>query len=222
MDIVIDFDGTCVSHEFPLVGNDIGAVPVLKKLVELGHRLILFTMRSDIQNPVSDEPGIHSNGGTYLTDAVNWFLDNGIPLYGVQSNPTQRTWTTSPKAYGQLIIDDAALGCPLKVDPSISSRPFVDWAKVEECLLPKQEKEVNEVKSASDDFITEHQLESFKIGSHIKVVLDTGSIMCVVSDVDHLTDAPNAIIHYSAIDGTYKGTLTIHKRPQIKFPCHKS
>lgn len=32
MDIVIDFDGTCVTHEFPLVGKDIGAVPVLKKL----------------------------------------------------------------------------------------------------------------------------------------------------------------------------------------------
>jgi len=30
MDIVIDFDGTVVTHEFPKVGRDIGAVPVLK------------------------------------------------------------------------------------------------------------------------------------------------------------------------------------------------
>ena len=30
MIIGIDFDGTCVSHEFPLVGNDIGSVSVLK------------------------------------------------------------------------------------------------------------------------------------------------------------------------------------------------
>ena len=27
MDILIDFDGTCVAHEFPKVGKDIGAEP---------------------------------------------------------------------------------------------------------------------------------------------------------------------------------------------------
>lgn len=32
MDIAIDFDGTCVTHEYPRVGNNIGAVPVLKKI----------------------------------------------------------------------------------------------------------------------------------------------------------------------------------------------
>jgi hypothetical protein len=48
MDILIDFDGTCVAHEFPKVGKDIGAVPVLKALVENGHNLILFTMRSEL------------------------------------------------------------------------------------------------------------------------------------------------------------------------------
>jgi hydroxymethylpyrimidine pyrophosphatase-like HAD family hydrolase len=45
--IAIDFDGTCVSHEYPLVGKDIGAIPVLKELMSNGHRLILFTMRSN-------------------------------------------------------------------------------------------------------------------------------------------------------------------------------
>jgi hypothetical protein len=47
IEICIDFDGTCVTHEFPKVGKDIGAAPVLKELTEKGHRLILFTMRSD-------------------------------------------------------------------------------------------------------------------------------------------------------------------------------
>jgi hypothetical protein len=28
--IAVDFDGTCVTHEYPKVGRDIGAVPVLK------------------------------------------------------------------------------------------------------------------------------------------------------------------------------------------------
>ena len=45
--IAIDFDGTCVTHEYPNVGRDIGAAPVLRKLVENGHKLILWTMRDD-------------------------------------------------------------------------------------------------------------------------------------------------------------------------------
>lgn len=136
MDIVVDFDGTCVSHEFPKVGNDIGAAPVLRRLVKNGHRLILFTMRSD--RPVggsTGDPTISDVTGLFLTDAVNWFKKNKIKLYGIQTNPTQKNWTTSPKAYGQLIIDDAALGCPLKLDISISDREFVDWVKVENYLL---------------------------------------------------------------------------------------
>ena len=47
MTINIDFDGTCVTHEFPSVGKSIGAEKVLKRLVDNGHQLILFTMRSD-------------------------------------------------------------------------------------------------------------------------------------------------------------------------------
>jgi hypothetical protein len=130
MVIAIDFDGTCVSHEFPKVGNDIGAAPVLKRLVEKGHQLVLFTMRSDIENPESQDYNIHTKGGLYLTEAMDWFKENDIPLYGIQSNPTQHKWTTSPKAYAQLYIDDAALGCPLMYDGAISERPFVDWKMV--------------------------------------------------------------------------------------------
>ena len=36
----IDFDGTCVTHEFPNIGKDIGAVPVLRDIVAAGHKLI--------------------------------------------------------------------------------------------------------------------------------------------------------------------------------------
>lgn len=131
MDIVIDFDGTVVTHDFPKVGNDIGAVPVLKELIANGHRLILFTMRSDIVNPKGGDAEIHLESGNYLTDAVDWFKSAGIELFGIQTNPTQHTWTTSPKAYGQIIIDDAALGCPLTYGfPIAHQRPFVDWIKV--------------------------------------------------------------------------------------------
>ena len=83
MIIAIDFDGTCVSHEFPEVGKEIGAPKVLKKLVDKGHQLILWTMRSDVENVYSPEfEGIFT--GTYLTDAINWFKKHDIPLYGIQ------------------------------------------------------------------------------------------------------------------------------------------
>jgi len=97
MKIAIDFDGTCVTHEYPNIGRDIGAVPVLKRLVEAGHKLILNTMRS----------------GPQLEAAVNWFKDHDIPLYGVNEDPGQKEWTQSPKVFANMYIDDAALGCPL-------------------------------------------------------------------------------------------------------------
>jgi hypothetical protein len=134
MDIVVDFDGTVVTHDFPVLGKDIGAVPVLRKLVEKGHKLILFTMRSDGQKEQMIN-GYKMHKGDFLTQALSWFKENDIPLYGIQTNPTQKTWTTSPKAYGQLIIDDAALGCPLIYDKTFHSRPYVDWNRVEEMLI---------------------------------------------------------------------------------------
>ena len=65
MDICIDFDGTAVTHDFPKVGKDIGAVPVLMRLVNSGHRLILFTMRSNVEKVENDgqiEGYQHSTG----------------------------------------------------------------------------------------------------------------------------------------------------------------
>ena len=118
MYIAIDFDGTCVTHDYPRIGKDINAVNVLKKLVDNGHKLILNTMRS----------------GKELKDAINWFKENDIELYGANKNSTQKKWTNSPKVYAHLYIDDAALGCPLKMDLSLSDRPFVDWEAVS-CLL---------------------------------------------------------------------------------------
>jgi len=133
LEILIDFDGTCITHDYPRIGHDIGSIPVLKKLVANGHKLILFTMRSH-------KPFIMFNGSVDfngLNDAINWFEMNDIPLYGIQTNPTQKDWTESPKAFGDLMIDDSALGCPLIHDPAIHHRPFVDWVKVEELLIER-------------------------------------------------------------------------------------
>jgi hypothetical protein len=116
------------------VGLDIGAEPVLRKILDNGHNLILFTMRSDLPYPTYRNEGRELPPGNYLKDAIDWFDERGIPLYGIQRNPSQDSWTSSPKAYGQLIIDDAALGCPLIFNENISGRPFVDWEAVNDMM----------------------------------------------------------------------------------------
>lgn len=134
--ILIDFDSTCVKHNYPKVGNDIGAVPILKELVDKGHKLILFTMRSnDIENQMLPEEH-RTTEKDYLDHAIIWFSDNEIPLYGIQKNPLQHTWTTSPKAHGDLIIDDTCLGIPLKNDGDGIN--YVDWIEVRKLLVDKR------------------------------------------------------------------------------------
>ena len=115
--ILVDFDGTCVEHAFPAVGADIGAQRVLKKLVANGHRLILYTMRY----------------GDNLKEAQRWFSKNNIPLYASQWHPTQKSWTSSNKAHGDLCIDDRNLGTPLREDSR--GKPCVDWDGVESLLI---------------------------------------------------------------------------------------
>lgn len=116
MDIVLDFDGTCVAHEYPKIGKDIGAQTVLRQLISNGHNLILFTMRS----------------GKHLRDAEDWFKHNNLNLFGSQTNPTQSAWTSSPKAYGHIYIDDLALGAPLVYEKGF--KPYINWSEVEKVL----------------------------------------------------------------------------------------
>lgn len=114
----IDFDGTCVEHDYPAVGLDVeGAVEVLRALQSQGHRLILYTMRS----------------GELLDAACRWFKERKIELWGVNENPEQREWTQSPKVYADYYIDDSALGCPIMFVDGVR-RPVVCWAKVRSLL----------------------------------------------------------------------------------------
>lgn len=119
MYICVDFDGTVVDHRYPDIGEPVpGAISWLKKLQRQGARLILFTMRSDSKE-----------GRPLLRDAVLYLEANGIKLYGVNRNPDQDCWTSSPKAYGEVYVDDSAFGCPL-VKPKGFARPCVDWRVV--------------------------------------------------------------------------------------------
>lgn len=68
-----------------------------------------------------------------LQEAVEFMKFNGIILYGVNHNPTQDSWTSSPKAYAHFYIDDAAIGCPL-IYPKNGDRPYVNWHAVTQIL----------------------------------------------------------------------------------------
>lgn len=118
MYIAIDFDGTCVTHEFPEVGKEIGAARVIKRISDAGHKIIVYTMR-DIKT---------------IDDVMKWYDKHDIPIYSSNINPSQKFWTNSRKIYAHLYIDDAALGCPLIYDSTLSDRPFVDWIAVEQYL----------------------------------------------------------------------------------------
>lgn len=116
--IAVDFDGTVVTHEYPYIGEDAGAVEVLKELIANDNRLILLTMRS----------------GALLERAKQWFADHQIPLWAINENPEQGSWTKSSKVYANLYIDDSNLGCPLKIVES-SIRPVADWVRIRQQLV---------------------------------------------------------------------------------------
>lgn len=116
--IAVDFDGTCVEHDYPAVGLPVeGAVDVLQALNRKGHRLILYTMRS----------------GAKLEAAVNWFKERKIALWAVNENPEQHEWTSSPKPHADIYIDDSALGCPVSFVDGVR-HPVVNWFKVRDIL----------------------------------------------------------------------------------------
>ena len=83
--------------------------------------------------------------GQPLDEAISYLRNNGIVINSININPTQHKWTLSPKPYGHVYIDDAALGVPLikantqPLDTSlpVHSRDYVDWEQVRVMLEHK-------------------------------------------------------------------------------------
>lgn len=112
----IDFDGTIVTHEFPDIGELLPlALDTLRDFNRLGIKLVLWTVRS----------------GDVLNDAIELLEREGISFVGYNENPAQKSWSSSPKAYCNMYIDDAAFGAPL-IYPEDGSRPYIDWKVVRE------------------------------------------------------------------------------------------
>lgn len=118
--IAVDFDGTLVDHRYPDIGQPVpNALEWLKRWQELEAKIILWTMRCN---------RVHE-GNFSLLDAQSWLLERGIIPLGINENPEQENWTSSPKAYAHLYVDDAAYGCPLYQPPGFA-RPCVNWSIV--------------------------------------------------------------------------------------------
>lgn len=117
MIIAVDFDGTCVAHAYPQMGIEVPyAVKVMHALAKQ-HHLVLWTARSGIR----------------LTEAVEWFADREIPLFGINRLPFVGMLPNSPKIVADLYVDDKGFGCPLL---PWSGGSVVDWRSVAQALLP--------------------------------------------------------------------------------------
>ena len=99
MVIAVDFDGTIVEHRYPAIGKELPfAIDTLRKLMEEGHRLILWTVRE----------------GQYLDDAVEFCRSRGLEFYAVnrdypeEEKENNQRFTRKLKA--DLWIDDRNLG----------------------------------------------------------------------------------------------------------------
>ncbi|NDV47861.1 hypothetical protein D0T49_12470 [Paludibacter sp. 221] len=98
MVIAVDFDGTIVTHEYPLIGKEIPfAIDTLKRLqTEFHHLLILWTVRE----------------GQELEDAVEFCRKRGLEFYAVNANYPEAALIgeDSRKVNADLFIDDKNLG----------------------------------------------------------------------------------------------------------------
>ena len=119
MIIAVDFDGTCCVHNYPEIGEENPyAIQTMKSLIENGYKIFLWTMRGHAKDIIDDTQR------DTLQEALDWLKERGIYIKG---NISPAQFSTSPKQYAAIYIDDAALGCPLT---KFKGHTVVDWLKV--------------------------------------------------------------------------------------------
>jgi hydroxymethylpyrimidine pyrophosphatase-like HAD family hydrolase len=112
MIIAVDFDGTIVEHRYPEIGKEIPyAFESLKILQSKGHKLILWTYRTDEK----------------LEEAVDYCRRKGVVFWAVnESYPGEnREKITGRKINAEIYIDDRNLG------------GLPDWTEILHMLHPE-------------------------------------------------------------------------------------
>ena len=108
--IAIDFDGTIVEDAYPNIGKPIiFAFETMKKLQSEGHRLILWTYRSDIK----------------LQEAVDFCKQQGLEFYAINKSYPEEEFDgkISRKINAAFFVDDRNIG------------GFIGWTAVHKLLL---------------------------------------------------------------------------------------
>ena len=128
--IAVDFDGTIVEHDYPLIVKEkLFAFQTLKELNKMGAKLILWTFRN----------------GKELDEAVEYCRGNGVEFYAVNKNYPEEIFdeNVSRKIDADIYIDDKNIG------------GFPGWSGVWQLLYPfehqMQEAEKN-MKSVQKNF----------------------------------------------------------------------
>ena len=111
MIIAVDFDGVLAQDAFPNVGAlDMELIALLKRLQNLGDRIILYTCREDVYKIFMNELILWP----LLSDALRKLLEAGIVFDAVNTNVLHEEFDcwlgVRRKITADLYIDDKALG----------------------------------------------------------------------------------------------------------------
>ncbi len=135
MDILLDFDGTVVEHNYPKMGRcNFGCFEVIKKLQDAGHKIILNTYRADCKNGSLEEALklINENHWMLIKDRS---MRNDFRLQPITEfcknkiDPHPFDWEAIKK-YNKLFIDDIAYKMPLKKACMVEGN-MVDWDELD-------------------------------------------------------------------------------------------
>jgi len=117
----IDFDGTLCVNEYPMIGGPIQEViDYTKKIVEEGHKIILWTCRTD--EKLQEAVDWCNQKGIYF-DAVNENLEENIKLYGSDTR----------KISADHYVDDRAI----KVDEIVSGKEVMRLKKNKDAQMKR-------------------------------------------------------------------------------------
>lgn len=125
MIIYLDFDGTVVEHQYPILGryND-GCFEVIQKLQQAGHEIILNTYR------VNCDDGTLEIALDFLNNNPEYTIEKITKYTPTKVNPGR--WNSDIfKEEDYLFIDDICKGTPLKKTVNIRGGKMVDWQAID-------------------------------------------------------------------------------------------
>lgn len=125
--IYLDFDGTCVEHNYPSIGRcNFGCIEVIDKLQKAGHQIILNTYRSELdEKAFKNSIEWFDKAYMFLRERNLDFDLKPIEYLDHKIDPVTWNWEYFRKE-GIIMIDDYSYGIPLK-KAAMTEGKMVDW-----------------------------------------------------------------------------------------------